>query len=108
MAYRIALQSDGKLLLAGKTRQQSEGFATALVFLRLKRDLSVDASFGSGGQLKQWLKLGADWEEHSMEPVDVSIVPGQILVGATTLNGYFYHQTIMALQNDLIFADPFD
>jgi uncharacterized delta-60 repeat protein len=43
-AFRIAIQSDGKIVLAGKTQSP-----TSMVGVRLNTDGSLDSSFGSGG-----------------------------------------------------------
>jgi uncharacterized delta-60 repeat protein len=48
---RLALQSDGKVVLAGTRNGTSGGFSTDFVVARFNADGSLDAGFGSGGMV---------------------------------------------------------
>lgn len=109
VASQIVRQGDGKFLLIGKTWQESQGYVTGMTALRLDRHFNVDTGFGQNSKVLHALQLGGEWQENTMEPVDVHVVPGRILVGVKMLGATYYnYQTIIGLENDLLFADTYD
>jgi uncharacterized delta-60 repeat protein len=58
VAYSMAVQSDGKILLAGFSRQSTTDFDFALV--RYNEDGSLDTSFGTGGIVTTDLGTGTN------------------------------------------------
>jgi uncharacterized delta-60 repeat protein len=88
-AERIALQTDGKIVVAGWTvYSTSAGFATDLALVRYDADGSLDAAFGTGGKVTQHfafsLQQGAAfWMDMAIDPGMSALDPnaGKIMVG---------------------------
>jgi uncharacterized delta-60 repeat protein len=104
-ASAIARQGDGKYVIVGSSNL--DGYpATAL--LRLKRNFSVDTSFGSGGKIHHTLQISVN-SMHGQTARPILLQPGRIVVGGsafTGLNGRI--QMMMGVSNDLLFADTYD
>ncbi len=76
--YKLLLQDDGKVLLAGALYTQSYDFA----LLRFEEDGDLDLTFGDQG------KLVLDWNGSTDQAYDVALQGEKILVA-----GYSYHPT---------------
>lgn len=87
-ARAVALQSDGKIVVVGYTRNSSnsdEDFAIA----RLNADGSMDNSFSSDGKTTVYLDLGGSAANNQDEALCVAIQPfdGKIVVGGYARTG---------------------
>jgi uncharacterized delta-60 repeat protein len=105
-ARAITRQSDGRIVIASRSKS-SDGFA-GLGVLRLDPDFNVDQGFGNGGKVRHMLYLAQNGL-HGMAPVSIIMNAGRILAAAdvnTELSTTM--QTLVGLQNDLLFADAFE
>lgn len=105
MAHTIVRQGDGKYLILANS-SLGESHATAV--LRIKRDFTVDASFGDGGTVQHAAEIAVNGDQGQAAGPTL-IQPGRIVVGGvafTGINGRI--QMMFAMQNDHLFGDTFD
>ena len=81
-AYSVALQVDGKILLAGNTNNNSNGNSD-LVLARLNVDGSLDSTFSDDGKLVVAIGIGNDFARSMILQPD-----GKIITAGSTLNIY--------------------
>lgn len=81
-AYGLALQSDGKIVVAGYTYSQISGNDFACI--RYNADGSLDTAFGTGGKATFDLQLGSDDKAYS---IDIELSTGKIVLGGYSDNG---------------------
>lgn len=106
-ANAIARQANGNyLIMASSNANQGEYAATAL--LRLKRNFSVDTSFGNGGKIQHLVKISTTGQ-HGQNGDSILLQRGRIVVGGTAFTGLNGRtQMMFGMQHDEIFADTFD
>ena len=93
--YAIALQADGRIVVAGRVGING-GTNPDIGVLRYLANGSLDTSFGSGGS-RQIDFGGGSWDEAG----DVLVQPdGRILVGGLTSNGGSYRYALLRLNGD--------
>lgn len=99
-------QGNGKILLVGYSRAE-DGLA-GVSLLRLGADLEPDAEFGTGGKVRHLMPIATNGD-HYANPCAVLIQPGRILVTADVRStpGSLM-QGVLALRNDLLFANSFE
>ena len=92
-AYSIAIQPDGKIILAGRSSNANlYDFRFALV--RYNSDGSLDNTFGTGGKVTT--AIGAFSEGYSV----TLQADGKILVAGNGINGSYYEFTIVRYNAD--------
>ncbi len=103
-AYAIAIQSDGKILLAGYAGHVNATTRDDWAFARLQTNGGLDASFGTGGKVTLgWNLGGGNYDAvHALLPS----AGRYIAFGASSTGTSAYSLILARLQNDLIFADP--
>lgn len=79
-AYSVALQVDGKILLAGNTNNNLNGNSD-LVLARLNSDGSLDSTFSGDGKLVTAIGIGNDFTRSMILQSD-----GKIITAGSTLN----------------------
>jgi uncharacterized delta-60 repeat protein len=104
IAFGAALQSDGKLVLAGVAQTDATHYDIA--FARLGPKGALDGNFGTGGKTHTSVNLNNSKIVTALRP---AFQGGRIVAAVgdrdTTNNGDF---GVVRLQNDLIFADRFE
>lgn len=104
-ANAIVRQGDGKYVILGSSYI---GTSYATTVLRLRRDFSIDPSFGDGGAVQHLVEI-ATTGDHALIAGTALVQPGRILaagVAFTGINGRI--QTAFSMENDLLFADGFE
>lgn len=102
----IVPQGDGKFLIAANSRA-GDGFPGAS-FVRLNADLTLDATFGIGGKAR-YIATVSSSSQHSTTARRLAVHGGRIVAVANVgRNGTTFYQSVIALKNDLLFADRFD
>ncbi|MEO5625012.1 MAG: hypothetical protein ABIQ70_03250 [Dokdonella sp.] len=105
LANDLALQSDGKILVAGSASRSST--ADAFAILRLNANGTLDSSFGSAGTSHGSFSPGTAFEDIG---TSIALGPGGIFVAGQGDSGAGTGLTdfgIARLTLDLIFADGF-
>lgn len=104
-ANAIVRQANGSYLITA-TCYQGDYVATGL--LRLKRNFSVDTSFGNGGKIRHAVQVSTTGQ-HGQSVGDVLLQRGRIVIGGTAFTGINGRiQMMMGLQHDEIFANTFE
>ena len=104
-ANNIVRQANGSYVIVASSYI---GEYPAVAMLRLKRNFSVDTSFGNGGKIQHLVQVATNGD-HGLNANAVLLQPGRILVAgsATTgVNGRI--QTLVGTQHDEIFADTLE
>src|SRR5207245_295070 len=83
-ALAIALQADGKILVAGTTAVTPAASDTTFALARYNPDLSLDASFGTGGLVTTDFASGVDDASGVVVQTDGKIVVTGTAAGATS------------------------
>ncbi len=105
-ASNIVRQSDGKWLIVGNGFTAQGHYAATI--LRLKRNFDIDPTFGSAGRVQHLAPIATDGD-HGLGVRTLLQRPGRLIVGGvsfTGINGRI--QTMVGMQNDLLFADGLD
>ena len=92
--YSIALQSDGKILIAGQTYSNNTG--NDFVLLRYTENGVLDSSFGSNGYITTDIQLGSDDIAYSMVLQD----DGKIILGGFSDDGSLKQAALVRYNND--------
>lgn len=106
-ANAIVRQANGNyLIMASSNSNQGEYAATAL--LRLKRNFSVDTSFGNGGKIQHLVKISTTGQ-HGQNGDSILLQRGRIVISGTAFTGTNGRvQMMLGLQHDEIFANTFE
>jgi len=103
----IVREGNGRYLISANSGGADGG--TGISFLRLKPDLTLDTSFGTGGFVRHYLDLSASVDDglvsfsHLLLRPGIAIVPTRIATGGTTTL-----QGMLGVQEDVLFADNFE
>lgn len=81
LATGIALQPDGKIVVAGRSVQ---GIADEFAVARLDSNGSLDTSFGSGGKVLAPISDSADAAALALQPDGKAVVAGTVDIGSGT------------------------
>lgn len=104
-ANSIVRQGDGKYVIVGGGFI-GEFYATTV--LRLRRDFSIDTTFGDGGTVQR-LAMIATNGDHGTIGHSALVRPGRIIAFGTSFTGINGRlQTAFSMSNDLLFADGFE
>jgi uncharacterized delta-60 repeat protein len=104
-ASSIARQANGQYLIVATT-YMGEYPATAIV--RLKRNFSIDTSFGTDGKIQHTIEVSTT-DDHGQVAGPILLQPGRIVVGGTVFTGINGRmQMMMGMQHDEIFADTLE
>lgn len=101
----IARQGDGKYVLAGYSYNADN--RQELVMARLRRDFSLDPTFGDGGMLHDLVPIaqnGFPW----MSANQLLLRPGRIITSLLIGTGPGNLMSLRGSGNDQLFADTFD
>jgi len=102
IAYSIAVQQDGRILLAGETQDSLYAFNDFAV-VRYNEDGSLDSTFGTDGKLRMSLSETYDYAKSMVLQED-----GKIVITGYTQNGlHNYDFALLRLNTDGSFDDTF-
>ncbi len=104
-ANNILRQDNGDLLILASSKI---GDSPATAVMRLKSNLNIDTSFGSGGKVQYTMQINNNGL-HGQVGSAMMLQKGRILFGGAVITGVNGRmQLMMGLQHDEIFAHTFD
>lgn len=87
VAYGVAIQSDGRIVLAGSSTPTAANSASAVALVRLNTDGNLDSSFGTGGKVTTTVPAAGNDAAHA---VMIDSVGRIVITGSAGLGNFHF------------------